>query len=64
MDEHENDGYQTCYPMNVKAHPAHHFKHHARPPGITDQPQDKENKMPPFKSTGYTFSPDPDGIKY
>jgi hypothetical protein len=64
MDKHENNRDDTCDPVNVKRHPADHFKHHTRTPGIADQTQDKENKMPPFKTTGYTVSPDPDGIKY
>ncbi len=63
VDEHEDDGDQTADPMNVKAHTAHKFKHHACAPGITYQPEDEEDKMPPLESSLYSFTPNTYGIK-
>jgi len=63
VDEHEDDGDQAADPVNVKAHPTHKFKHQACPPGIANQPEDEEDKMPPLEPPLYAFPPYTNGIK-
>ena len=63
VDEHQDNRQQAGDSVNVEGHAAHEIEHHAGAPGIANQPEPEEGRMPDFESTLKAFTPNPNRVK-